>query len=90
MFVKWDCGCVGINVGIVGPHAQGIVIRPCDEDRDAPRNALTWFARDMTGKTVEPLSDVAEANLHRALGLRLAKANRFDTVTQALGVTDDE
>ena len=87
MFVTFECGCVGIEFGVDG--SESIVLMACDEDRDRPRESLSWFTRNMRGKAVEPVSADIETRLYQRIASRFAKADRFDDVRRALGVPED-
>jgi hypothetical protein len=92
VFVAWSCGCIGIDAADHtrdgrGKPDTGIVVIPCD-DREG--NTLTWSIRNMGGKAMTPLSADDEAALHRALAHRLAKADQFDQIRHALGLTEME
>jgi hypothetical protein len=82
MFVKYDCGCIGIPM----TDSEAIIISACDEDRDTPRESLSWATRSMPDKTYEPFDPRAETNLHARLAKRLNLADRFDTLRGALGI----
>jgi hypothetical protein len=82
MFVRWSCDCIGI----IAEGNDGIVIIACDEDRDTPADSLSWFRRDMSDKTVVPLTAEAEQTLHTRIARRFGKADRFDDVQSALGI----
>jgi hypothetical protein len=80
MFCKWDCGCIGI----ASDDHRAIVIIPCEGERDSPRNSLSWFKRNMIGKTSEPLDVEDEVELHQKIAQRFGAADRFDLIAQAL------
>ena len=88
MFVQFDCGCIGIPLAEPGVSlnvkATAIIIRACDEERDTPRDSLSWAGRDMTGKAWEPLSEFKRNQFHDRLAERFARADRFDEVKRAL------
>jgi len=56
MFVKWSCGCRGIQIG-----DQSWVIENCDKDWSDPVGPNSFFLRDMAGKSSKPL-DESEVN----------------------------
>lgn len=87
LFVKWDCGCIGLGTRFLSPtHTEGFIIKACDEDRDAPVNSLSFFHRNMEGHTVSFLSkDQAEA-MARQIAERLSMADRFEAIHRALDI----
>jgi hypothetical protein len=84
MFVRYSCGCIGIPLDT----AQGVVVSACDEERDAPRDSLSWGIRPMPDKTWELLPDREQTVLHARLGKRLARADRYDIARAALGIAE--
>lgn len=82
MFVKFNCGCVGVPLD----GRKAMIAVACDEDRDAPSESLSWFARDVSDKTFEALDPMAEGALHVRMASRMARANRFDAIRAALDV----
>lgn len=86
MFVKWECGCIGLHEPRGLLSGESIVVIACDVDRDAPAESLTWFSRDMSDKDYAPVEEDRAQRLHQQLAHRLAKADRFDTIRLALAI----
>lgn len=66
MFVKFDCGCIGI-VNLQGDD-RPVVVKPCDggpSDLDRP---LGLYRRDLSDKRYEPLPGDEAEKLLRELG----------------------
>jgi hypothetical protein len=83
MFVKWECGCIGIET----EEPEGArILKACDEGIDAPAGSLSWFRRDQSGKSCTPLSAEQIADLHLQIARRFALADRFEDVRRALGI----
>ena len=63
MFVKYDCGCIGIPFrsdypeisGAFRKENQAIIIKVCDIETYG--NEYSFFIRDMTGKTYECVTE---------------------------------
>lgn len=91
MFVRFECGCVGIHVlGGQTLHARQIVVKPCDADRDEPDDALRWALREgVSRKPWTPLPADEETELHVQLARRLGLADRFDNVRMYLGIKEE-
>lgn len=83
MFVKWECGCVGIQTD--DPQAARI-LQACDEARETPAGSLSWFTRDQSGKSWAPLQAAKIAELHQRIAQRFAMADRFEDIRRALGI----
>jgi hypothetical protein len=87
MFVRYSCGCIGIPLS----DTRGVIVSACDEERDTPRDSLSWGVRLMLdtayiGKTFTALPEREETALYTRLGQRLASADRYDIARRALGI----
>lgn len=82
MFVIYTCGCVGLPID----GKSAIVVKACDEDRDASADSLSWFHRDVGDKTFMAVEPERARKLHQQLAVRLAMADRFEDVQRALGI----
>jgi len=57
MFVKYDCGCIGIpfKKEVFSEVNSAIIIKVCDIETYG--NEYSFFIRDMTGKTYECVTE---------------------------------
>jgi hypothetical protein len=77
--VKFKCGCLGFP-----PHKDGyaILLETCDHRVEDPQ--LWGGARNMEGKTFEPLKPEERVRLWTAVFETIGKGNRFDQIKDAL------
>jgi hypothetical protein len=80
MFVKFDCGCVGLVVGDSSP----IVIDPCDLSHPECWEPLQFSPRDMGDKGVAPLTAEQTAHYVKAIGGLIADGYAFRKVRDLL------
>jgi|GEM_PF-3026610 len=77
MFVKFDCGCIGI-INLQGDaDERPVVVKPCDGDGDPP---LDLFRRDMSDKGYEPLDPDKASELLHELGLLIGQGYQLREV----------
>jgi hypothetical protein len=77
MFVKFECGCVGILDGDRDP----ILVDACDRREDG----LGFWRRDMSGKSHKPLEPEEKEKLIGEIDLLLGDAYRYREVRRLLG-----
>lgn len=81
MFVRFDCGCIGIDA--VGAHTR-VCIKPCDAERDDP--TVMFYQRDLTDKTVERHLTPKECReLVEEVGSLVADGHRMREVRALIG-----
>ena len=81
MFVRWECGCVGLF-----HNDKPVVIKSCQGDeRDFPMNALHWVESESMGdKTWVPLTSEEADAFAKRIDHRLGMADRFERIKWAL------
>jgi len=80
MFIKFSCGCVGLNDGM----DRSIVIHACDLNGEDCWEPLGLHRRDMTDKTYTPLPAVEVEALLGELGHLLYDGYKFRKIKSLL------
>lgn len=78
MFVKFDCGCVGLSLG-----TTSVVVKPCDSDT----GGYTFYSRDMGGKNHSPLSEEDQKEVINDLGRLVAEGYHLHQIRWLLQST---
>ncbi len=82
LFVKWECGCIGLPPEITEPYnGQSVILEPCDSSD----LELYWFMRDQSGKKYKPLDEIETSLMNTKIQAALADAGRFRDIKRALG-----
>ena len=85
LFVKFSCGCVGINPEITKPDPFPILVEPCDSDEYMEN--LTFHAReDLAGKTWTAISDERQAGYIAEIFKLIIDGHSLRRVKSALGL----
>ena len=81
MFVKFDCGCVGI---VREANQCPVIVDHCDRDVNDD-GSLGFSKRDMRTKSYSPVSTEAENKLIREIGSAMADGYALRQVQNILG-----
>jgi hypothetical protein len=90
MFVKFDCGCVGI-MDMSGTQVTGnpVIFRVCDADTNRDlHEPLCCVRREMHGKTYKKLSAIEESEFIKGLDIRLSEGYAFRELRSVLMIPD--
>jgi len=83
MFVKWECGCIGIVPEVTEPESgKAVIIKPCDLSKEevALGHDLSWCLRYMGGKQYVPLDAAESERLHNEIQKAFANAAAMTTI----------
>jgi hypothetical protein len=87
LFVKFSCGCVGINPEITKPDPFPILIEPCDGDDYNGMGNLTFHTReDLAGKAWMTISDERQAKYIAEIFKLIIDGHSLRRVKSALGL----
>jgi hypothetical protein len=80
MFVKFDCGCIGI----LDPPRLPIIVKQCDDNGDTP---IGFHRRDMSEKSSQPVPmDTVGEDIIRGIEFLMGDGYRFREVQFLLGI----
>jgi hypothetical protein len=84
MFVRFDCGCIGL-VDVPG-DAEGrpVVLDPCDTPSDCYDTPLSLYRRDMGDKGYEPLDAERTVELLTEMGQLMGEGYRYRQIKNLL------
>lgn len=83
MFVKFSCGCIGLNVQ--NEEGQHIILYPCDLSGNDCWEPLGFGWRNMHGKGHEPLPPEKVAEMVGDLNCLVGDGYRFRQVRRLMG-----
>ena len=82
-FVKFSCGCIGLNspAPINSKHAEGgrnaVVLKACDLPIEMCDEPITIWRRDLSDKSTSPLSPEEAEDLLNEIGGLVSDGYRF-------------
>lgn len=84
MFVRFDCGCLGLANVQGGSKGHAIIIKPCDLPAECYPEDTSFYFRDMSDKGTQPLSDEASAKIVDEVSRLIAQGHKFQAVRNLL------
>jgi hypothetical protein len=79
--VRWECGCVGFSFGWHNGVYEHVVLEICDGDN----TDLSFESRpDLSTKTKQPLDEIEQDRLHRALQATFLNASLLRVLRNTL------
>lgn len=89
-FVKFSCGCIGLNTPAPSNSKDAeagrnaVVLKPCDLPSDMCWEPITVYRRDLSDKSTSPLSPEEAEDLLNEIGGLVADGYRFRQVKSLL------
>jgi hypothetical protein len=85
MFVKWECGCLGIQIFHESRPVVSIVFKVCDDDNDP----FGMCIRDMSNKassavTYSEMTELEQKTLIENINLLIIKGTQLNEIRRML------